>query len=57
MIGRFCVLFFPVGEVARAFSREDRPVASAIEGGATFAAAIFADYAGAYVLLELGRTP
>ena len=67
MIGSFCALFIPVGEAlmflailpvtARAFSRDDRPVASAIEGGATFAAAIFAGYAVAYVLLELGRIP
>jgi hypothetical protein len=67
MIGSFCALFIPVGEVlmflailpvsARALSREDRPVASAVEGGATFAVAIFAGYAVAYALLEFGRTP
>jgi hypothetical protein len=67
MIGAYCALFIPVGEAfmflvilpvaARTFAREDRPVASAIEGGAMFGIAIFAGYAIAYVLLELGRTP
>ncbi len=42
---------------ARTFAREDRPVASAIEGGAMFGVAIFTGYAIAYALLELGRTP
>ena len=67
MIGSFCALFIPLGEAfmflailpiaARAFAREDRPVAGAIEGGAAFAFAIFAGYALAYALLEAGRTP
>ena len=67
MIGSFCALFIPLGEAfmflailpiaARAFAREDRPVASAIEGGAAFAVAIFAGYALAYALLEAGRAP
>jgi hypothetical protein len=67
MIGSFCALFIPVGEAfmflailpiaARAFSREDRPVAAAVEGGASFAVAIFLGYALAYGVFELGRTP
>ena len=67
MIGSFCALFIPVGEAfmflailpiaARAFSRDDRPVAAAVEGGASFAVAIFAGYALAYAIFELGRTP
>jgi hypothetical protein len=67
MIGGYCALFIPVGEAfmfltilpvaARTFARDDRPVASAIEGGAIFSLAIFAGYALAYALLELGRAP
>ncbi len=67
MIGSFCALFIPLGETfmflailpiaARAFAREDRPLASAIEGGAAFGVAIFAGYALAYALLEAGRVP
>jgi len=67
MIGAYCALFIPVGEAfmflailpvaARTFARDDRPVASAIEGGAMFGVAIFAGYALAYALLELGRAP
>lgn len=67
MIGGYCALFIPVGEAfmfltilpiaAHTFAREDRPVASAVEGGAMFGAAIFVGYALAYALLEFGRTP
>ena len=67
MIGSFCAVFIPVGEAfmflsilpiaARMFAREDKPVAAAIDGGAAFAVAIFAGYAVAYALFELGRTP
>ena len=67
MIGRFCATFVPVGEAfmflailpvaGRALSRDDRPVASAIEGGVSFALAIAGGYALAYALLELGRAP
>jgi hypothetical protein len=67
MLGSFCALFIPVGEAfmflallpiaARAFAREDRPAAAAIEGGAAFALAIFGGYALAYALLEFGRAP
>lgn len=67
MIGSFCALFIPVGEAfmflvllpiaARAFAREDRPAAAAVEGGAAFALAIFGGYALAYALLEFGRAP
>ena len=67
MIGAYCALFIPVGEAfmflailpvaARTFAREDRPVASAIEGGALFGIAIFVGYAIAYALLEFGRKP
>jgi hypothetical protein len=67
MLGEFCALFIPLGEAfmflamlpiaARALGRHDRPVASAVEGGITFAAAIFVGYALAYALLEWGRTP
>ena len=62
MIGSFCAAFIPLGEAfmflaiipiaMRALSRQDRPVAAAIEGGVTFAAAIFGGYALAYLLLE-----
>lgn len=65
MIGETCALFIPLGEVfmfcailpvaSRALSRDDRRVATAIECGAMFAAAIFAGYAIAYALLEWGR--
>ena len=67
MIGSFCALYIPLGEAfmflvflpiaARSFARDDRPVASAIEGGALFACAIFGGYALAYLLLEFGRVP
>jgi hypothetical protein len=67
MIGRFCATFVPVGETfmfmailpvaARTLSRDDRPVAGAIEGGTAFALAIGGGYALAYALLEWGRTP
>lgn len=42
---------------ARALSRDDRPVASEVEGGVSFALAIACGYALAYALLELGRVP
>jgi hypothetical protein len=67
MIGSFCALFIPVGEAfmflgilpvaARALSHDDRPVVSAIGGGAAFSVLILAGYALAYFLLEFGRTP
>ncbi len=67
MIGSFCALFIPVGEAfmfvailpiaARALSRDDRPVASAVAAGAAFSVAIWSGYALAYLLLEFGRTP
>jgi hypothetical protein len=67
MIGSFCALFIPVGEAfmflailpvaARALSNDDRPVGSAIVGGAAFSVAILAGYALAYFLLEFGRAP
>jgi hypothetical protein len=67
MIGSFCAVFIPLGEAfmflailpiaARALSRDDRPVASAIAAGASFSVAILAGYALAYLLLEYGRAP
>jgi hypothetical protein len=67
MIGSFCALFIPVGEAfmflailpiaARTLSRDDRPIASSVAGGAAFSVAIWAGYALAYLLLEFGRTP
>ena len=67
MIGDFCALFIPLGEAfmfltmlpiaARALAHDDRPVVSAIAGGAAFSVAIFGGYALAYLLLEFGRTP
>jgi hypothetical protein len=67
MIGSFCALFIPLGEAlmflamlpiaSRALSRDDRPIASAVAGGAAFAVAIWAGYALAYLVLEFGRTP
>jgi hypothetical protein len=67
MIGSFCALFIPVGEAfmfltilpvaARALSHDDRPIASAVVGGAAFSVSIFAGYALAYLLLEFGRAP
>jgi hypothetical protein len=67
MVGDFCALYIPLGEVfmflpilpiaARAVSDEDRPLAAAIVGGLRFAIAIAAGYALAYVLLEYGRSP
>ena len=65
MIGSFCALFIPVGEslmflailpiAARTLARDDRPIISAVAGGAAFSIAIFAGYALAYLLLEYGR--
>jgi len=67
MIGSFCALFIPVGEAfmflailpiaARTLSRDDRPIASSVAGGAAFSVAIWAGYAFAYLLLEFGRAP
>jgi hypothetical protein len=67
MIGPYCATFVPVAEAleflailpvaARSLSRDDRPIASAIEGGVSFAAAIAVGTTVAYALLELGRTP
>ncbi len=67
MIGSFCALFISLGEAfmflailpiaARALSYHDRPIASAIAGGAAFSVAILAGYALAYLLLEFGRSP
>ena len=67
MIGSFCALFIPLGEAfmflailpiaARVMSRDDRPIASSVAGGAAFSVAIFVGYALAYLLLEFGRTP
>lgn len=67
MIGSFCAVFIVVGEAlmflailpiaARALSRDDRPLTSAIAGGAAFSVSILAGYALAYLLLEVGRTP
>jgi hypothetical protein len=42
---------------ARTLSRDDRPIASSVAGGAAFSVAIWAGYALAYLLLEFGRTP
>ncbi|MCC6557568.1 MAG: hypothetical protein IT372_31840 [Polyangiaceae bacterium] len=65
MIGDFCALYIPLGEVfmflpvlpivARGVSRDDRPAASAVESGALLACAIAAGYALAYAVLEAGR--
>jgi hypothetical protein len=67
MIGQFCALFIPVGELlmfltilpvaAHALGGEDRRTARSIEAGAIFAGAIAAGYGIAYLLLEAGRTP
>lgn len=67
MIGDFCPLYIPLGEffmflavppiAAAALAHDDRPVASAVEGGVRFAAAIAGGYALAYLLLEFGRVP
>ena len=67
MIGDFAALYIPLGEffmfllilpiAARTFSRDDRRLASAIEGGALFAVAIAAGYTLGYMILEAGRTP
>lgn len=67
MIGSFCALFIPLGEAfmfltilpiaSRVLSRDDRPITSAVTGGAAFAIAIGGGYALAYLLLEFGRTP
>jgi hypothetical protein len=63
MIGDFCALYIPLGEFfmflpvlwisAWSVSREERPMASAISGGACFAVCIAVGYAIAYVLLEV----
>jgi hypothetical protein len=67
MIGDFCALYIPLGEVfmflpilpiaAPAVGEEDHPLAAALVGGLRFAIAIAAGYALAYALLELGRSP
>lgn len=67
MIGQFCALFIPAGELlmfltilpvsAHALGGEDRRTARSIEAGAIFAGAIAAGYGIAYLLLEAGRTP
>jgi hypothetical protein len=67
MIGDFCALYIPLGEVlmflpvlpivARAVGEEERPTAAAVAAGLRFAVAIAAGYALAYALLELGRSP
>jgi hypothetical protein len=67
MIGDFCALYIPLGEffmflpvlfiAARALSRDDRPLTTAVVGGVQFASAIAIGYAAAYLLLEFGRTP
>ena len=67
MLGDFCALYIPLGEfimflfvlpiAARAFARDDRPMATAIEGGARFALAIAVGYVLGYLILEAGRMP
>ena len=62
MIGDFCALYIPLGEVlmfltiipvaAHALTKADRPRSAALESGALFAVAIAGGYAAAYVLLE-----
>jgi len=64
MIGDFCALYIPLGEVlmfltiipvaAHALTKGDRPRSAALEGGALFAMAIAGGYAAAYLLLEAG---
>jgi hypothetical protein len=64
MIGDFCALYIPLGEVfmfltilpitAGAIGDEKRPLAAAVVGGLRFALAIAAGYALAYLLLEAG---
>ncbi len=66
MLGDFCALYIPVGEflmflpilpiASRALADDERPVARAIVGGASFAGCIAAGYAIAYLLLEVGRS-
>lgn len=63
MLGDFCALYIPLGEVfmflpvipimARALVDTERRTAAAIESGALFALAIAAGYGLAYVLLEV----
>ena len=67
MLGDFCALYIPLGEffmflpalfiMARASSRDDRPLATTITAGVQFALAIAVGYSAAYLLLEFGRTP
>ena len=67
MIGSYTALYIPLGEffmfltilpiAARALACSERRLASSIEGGARFAAAIAAGYVVAYLILEAGRTP
>lgn len=67
MLGSFCALYIPLGEAfmflsilpiaARTLARDDRPMASAVAGGAAFGVAIGGGYALAYMLLEYGRSP
>jgi hypothetical protein len=67
MIGRYCALFIPIGEVlmfipvlpiaAGVISDDDHPTAAALENGALFALSIAVGYAVAYGLLEFGRVP
>ena len=62
MLGEFCALYIPLGEVlmfllvlpvaARAVGEEERGTAAAIGGGARFALAIAGGYGLAYLLLE-----
>lgn len=62
MIGDFCALYIPLGEVlmfltvipvaAHALTKADRPRSAALESGALFALAIAGGYAAAYLLLE-----
>lgn len=66
MLGDFCALYIPLGEflmflvilpiATRAIADEERPVARAIVGGASFAVVIAFGYAIAYLLLEAGRS-
>ncbi|MCE9626168.1 MAG: hypothetical protein K8R69_12085 [Deltaproteobacteria bacterium] len=67
MIGKYCALFIPVGEflmflpilpiAASVLSEEEKPLGTAIRGGALFAACIALGYTLAYGILEYGRIP
>jgi hypothetical protein len=67
MIGDFCALYIPLGELlmflpllpiaARAIADEHRPLAAALVGGLRFAVCIAIGYTLGYWLLEFGRTP